>query len=65
MLLMLFGVWIWWQHKHNGNMQNASIPSTTVLTLLPLFWSGAGTLEQFIADYYFLDPNLLRIGKDS
>src|SRR5579862_5134277 len=37
MLPMLFGVWIWWQHKHNGDMQNASIPFTIVLTLLSLF----------------------------
>jgi len=36
-----------------------------VLMLLSLFWSGAGALEQFIANYYFLDPNSLRIGKDS
>ncbi len=65
MLLMPFGVWMWWQHKHNGDMQNASIPVTIVLALLSLFWSGAGALEQFIANYYFLDPNPLRIGKDS
>ena len=65
MLLMPFGVWIWWQHKHNGDMQNASMPFTIVLTQPSLFWSGAGALEQFMANYYFLDPNPLRIGKDS
>jgi hypothetical protein len=41
------------------------MPFTIVLSLLSLFWSGAGALEQFIANYYFLDPNPLRIGKDS
>ena len=65
MLLMPFGVWVWWQHKHNGDMQNASILFTIPLTLLLLFWSGAGALEQFIANYYSLDQNPLRIGKDS
>jgi hypothetical protein len=64
-MLPIFGVWIWWQHKHNGDMQNASNPFIIVLTLLSLFWSGACALEHFIANYYFLDPNPLRIGKDS
>jgi len=62
---MPFGVWIWWQHKHNGDMQNASVPFTIVLTLLSFCWSGAGALEQFIANHYFLDLNPLRIGQDS
>jgi hypothetical protein len=39
--------------------------NSIVLTLLSLFRSGAGVLEQFIANHYFLDPNPLRIGKDS
>ena len=65
MLLMPFGVWIWWQHKHNGEIQNALILFTNPLTLLLLFWSGTGALEQFKANYYSLDPNPLRIGKDS
>ena len=46
-------------------MQNASIPFTIALTLLSSFSSGAGAIEQIIANYYSLDPNSLRIGKDS
>jgi hypothetical protein len=35
------------------------------VNVLSLFWSGACALEQFIANYYFLDPSPLHIGKDS
>lgn len=41
-----FGFWIWWQATHPGDLQNASIPVTVVLTMLSLFWGTNGILTQ-------------------
>jgi hypothetical protein len=41
-----FGFWGWWQATHPGDLQNASIPVTVVLTMLSLFWGTNGILTQ-------------------
>jgi hypothetical protein len=45
-LALPFGFWGWWQATHPGDLQNASVPVTVVLTMLSLFWGTNGILTQ-------------------
>lgn len=45
-LVLPFCFWAWWQAKHPGDLQNASVPVTVVLTMLSMFWSTNGILTQ-------------------
>jgi hypothetical protein len=45
-LALPFSFWGWWQARHPGDLQNASVPVTIVLTMLSLFWGTNGILTQ-------------------
>jgi hypothetical protein len=45
-LALPFSFWAWWQATHPGDLQNASVPVTVVLTMLSLFWGTNGILTQ-------------------
>ena len=47
MLAGPFGFWLWWQANWSHDVENASVPLTTVLVLLSLFWSSADVLKMF------------------
>lgn len=43
----LFAFWIWWQVRHPGDMQNATVPVMVFVALLSLVWSSAAVLKTF------------------
>jgi len=43
-LALPFSFWGWWQAKHPGDLQNASVPVTVVLAMVPLFFGTNGIL---------------------
>lgn len=45
MLSWALGLWVWWERRHPGDLQNAAVPITTVAVLLSLFWGSAGVLK--------------------
>ena len=44
-LLGPFVFWAYWQDKHPTDMQNAVVPATIVIGLIPLFWTVSGVYK--------------------
>jgi hypothetical protein len=47
-LLMIAGAvafWGWWELRHPGDLQNATVPLSIVAVFLSLFWSSTGVLK--------------------
>ena len=42
-----FGFWGWWEARHRGDLQNATVPLSVTAVLLSLFWSSSGVLKPF------------------
>lgn len=40
-----FGIWIWWLIVHPGDIQNAAVPLTVMITLMSTFWGCAGIIR--------------------
>jgi hypothetical protein len=42
-----FGFWGWWEARHPGDLQSATVPLSITAVLISLFWSSTGVLKTF------------------